>query len=243
MRSLGNVCSRNWSLEVRTVTFYSYKGGTGRSLLLANLAVLAARLGKKVVALDLDLEAPGLVYKLLPEHSSSVTGVVDWLIPRRARLETPLLTDISLDVPVPDPLMTGGSLVLVPAGTAPTGEYFHQVQGLRIDDWLLSDGVDAFIELSQAIADELTPDYLFIDSRTGVTASNAVTTRVLADAVVVLTLDNLEQMEGTRAVLRTLQPLTSLRTHQPLDLHVVHGRSVDMGQSLAGIRTFLSEPA
>ena len=49
---------------MQTVTFYSYKGGTGRTLLLANLARLAASLGRKVVALDFDLEAPGLLYKL-----------------------------------------------------------------------------------------------------------------------------------------------------------------------------------
>lgn len=39
------------------VTFYSYKGGTGRTLLLANIAILAARMGRKVVAIDVDLEA------------------------------------------------------------------------------------------------------------------------------------------------------------------------------------------
>jgi cellulose biosynthesis protein BcsQ len=46
------------------VTFYSYKGGTGRSMALANVAhILAWRIaapGKKVLAIDWDLEAPGL---------------------------------------------------------------------------------------------------------------------------------------------------------------------------------------
>jgi Mrp family chromosome partitioning ATPase len=50
---------------VETVAFYSYKGGVGRSLLLAYAArYLAAILGKRVVALDFDFEAPGLHYKL-----------------------------------------------------------------------------------------------------------------------------------------------------------------------------------
>lgn len=63
---------------MRTITFYSYKGGTGRTLLLANLSMLAARLGKRVVALDFDLEAPGLQYKFpLTDrlHSYGVTGM------------------------------------------------------------------------------------------------------------------------------------------------------------------------
>ena len=48
---------------MRTITFYSYKGGVGRSLLVANAARYLSTLGKKVFALDLDLEAPGLHYK------------------------------------------------------------------------------------------------------------------------------------------------------------------------------------
>lgn len=45
--------------DTRFIAFYSYKGGVGRSLALANLACLLARQGRKVLILDLDLEAPG----------------------------------------------------------------------------------------------------------------------------------------------------------------------------------------
>ena len=41
------------------VTFYSYKGGVGRSMALANVAVLLARRGLKVLAVDWDLESAG----------------------------------------------------------------------------------------------------------------------------------------------------------------------------------------
>lgn len=44
----------------RIVTFYSYKGGTGRSMALANFAWILAASGKRVLAIDWDLEAPGL---------------------------------------------------------------------------------------------------------------------------------------------------------------------------------------
>src|SRR6202158_2279848 len=68
---------------MRTITFYSYKGGVGRSLLVANAAKYLSTLGKNVFALDLDLEAPGLLYKfeLGPDavHSASAHGVVDIL--------------------------------------------------------------------------------------------------------------------------------------------------------------------
>lgn len=46
----------------RIVTFYSFKGGVGRTMALANLAYLAASHHKRVLVMDWDLEAPGLLY-------------------------------------------------------------------------------------------------------------------------------------------------------------------------------------
>ena len=43
---------------MKTFTFYSYKGGVGRTLALANFAKYAVNRGFKVVLLDFDLEAP-----------------------------------------------------------------------------------------------------------------------------------------------------------------------------------------
>jgi cellulose biosynthesis protein BcsQ len=46
------------------ITFYSYKGGTGRSMALANVACLLSKRpeakGRGVLMVDWDLEAPGL---------------------------------------------------------------------------------------------------------------------------------------------------------------------------------------
>jgi hypothetical protein len=46
----------------RVLTFYSFKGGTGRSMALANVASILANRngGQRVLAIDWDLEAPGL---------------------------------------------------------------------------------------------------------------------------------------------------------------------------------------
>ena len=44
----------------QVITFYSYKGGVGRSMALANVAVLSAQSGYKTLIVDWDLEAPGL---------------------------------------------------------------------------------------------------------------------------------------------------------------------------------------
>nr|BFE70123.1 hypothetical protein GCM10020092_034240 [Actinoplanes digitatis] len=44
----------------KVVTFYSFKGGTGRTMALANVAWILASNGKRVLTVDWDLESPGL---------------------------------------------------------------------------------------------------------------------------------------------------------------------------------------
>ena len=41
-------------------TFYSFKGGVGRSLAVMNVAYTLAGRGRHVLVVDMDLEAPGL---------------------------------------------------------------------------------------------------------------------------------------------------------------------------------------
>src|ERR1041384_149121 len=48
------------SVTRRVVTFYSFKGGVGRTFALGDVAVYLARWGYRVLCVDLDLEAPGL---------------------------------------------------------------------------------------------------------------------------------------------------------------------------------------
>ena len=42
------------------ITFYSFKGGVGRTLALVNVGAHLALQGKSVLLVDFDLEAPGL---------------------------------------------------------------------------------------------------------------------------------------------------------------------------------------
>jgi len=65
-------------------TFYSYKGGVGRSMALANIAAWAYQQGARVVMIDWDLEAPGLeafFYSSEPEVNEvrATLGLMDLL--------------------------------------------------------------------------------------------------------------------------------------------------------------------
>jgi MinD-like ATPase involved in chromosome partitioning or flagellar assembly/tetratricopeptide (TPR) repeat protein len=65
----------------QVVTFYSFKGGTGRTMALANVAWILAANGKRVLVVDWDLESPGLhrffAPFIEPEAFKTAGGVVD----------------------------------------------------------------------------------------------------------------------------------------------------------------------
>src|ERR1700752_1278094 len=63
------------------VTFYSYKGGSGRTMTVANVAWILASNGLRVLTVDWDLESPGLHRYfhpfLLDKQLRSTRGVID----------------------------------------------------------------------------------------------------------------------------------------------------------------------
>jgi len=64
------------------VTFYSYKGGTGRSMALANVAWILAANGRRVLIADWDLESPGLHRFFRPFLDPRVggrPGIIDFI--------------------------------------------------------------------------------------------------------------------------------------------------------------------
>jgi len=210
---------------MQTITFYSYKGGTGRSLALANAAVYLARFGFKVVALDLDLEAPGLHYKLSRNEDGTPLqvekGVVDYVnaFLSDGGVRSPL-KDFILDAAVPG--VEGALVHLMPAGQVPSTAYWSKLSRIDWHDLFYkkgAKGVQIFKELQTRILDELQPNFLLVDSRTGITEMGGVATTILADKVLCLVLPTLENLEGARAVLRSLK--RSRRESGATDLEIM----------------------
>ena len=68
--------------EGKIVTFYSYKGGTGRTMALANVAWILASSGLKVLVVDWDLESPGRLHRyflpfLDPAKITATPGIIE----------------------------------------------------------------------------------------------------------------------------------------------------------------------
>ena len=60
-------------------TFYSFKGGVGRTMALVNAAVELANTGRRVLVVDFDLEAPGLDTFDFLHAAVEGPGVIDFV--------------------------------------------------------------------------------------------------------------------------------------------------------------------
>ena len=215
---------------METLAFYSYKGGVGRSLLLANAARFLASLGKGVVALDFDFEAPGLHYKLghaAHRESRMEGGAVPYLVATaREATSPPPLEEHTLAVPVPPG--SGGWLRLMPAGPAPDRAYWAALKQLnervRFDD-PSGQGLMPLLDLHARIQEELKPDYLLIDARTGVTELGGLATTILADTVVCMFVANQESLDGILMVAEALKAAPRLKGQRPIRVVPVLART------------------
>lgn len=190
---------------MKIITFYSYKGGVGRTLALVNIANRLAEFGKKVCVLDFDLEAPGLDSKYAAGMKTKIQqGLVDYIHSYSCHGIVPQhIKDYVVEVST----NSANNIYFIPAGDTADGEYWRKLSG--INWWNLfygedSYGIDFFLHLKQQIEEELNPDYLLIDSRTGITEMSSVTMSILADEVVVLAANNDENMKGCARVLEAL---------------------------------------
>ena len=161
-----------------TAVAFSLKGGVGRSTTFAAWAHHLAGLGYKVLAMDLDLEAPGLQSLLLPEPDSVLGrdprpdfGIVDWLVEGRiGQADDSLFEDMlgSVDLPPGIP----GEIRVIPAFGKRTRDYVAKL-GRAYLPIIGSDGVErgfaeAVLELLEAGKKRAESfDVALLDARAG----------------------------------------------------------------------------
>jgi MinD-like ATPase involved in chromosome partitioning or flagellar assembly len=214
---------------MQTITFYSYNGGTGRTLAVANAAKHLVRLGQKVCAIDLDLEAPGLHYKLgLGIKSDLPTirrGLVDYMHTFFTTKRHAPLSEHTVQVRMEEG--RDDFITLMPAGSVPCAEYWHKHTQIDWHGLFYSEnpeGIPFFLELKARIEKEFSPDFLLIDSRTGITEIGGVATTILPDRVVCLLLKNRQNLEGSRAVLQGIARARRLDGKPPIGIIPVLAR-------------------
>ena len=206
-------------------TFYSYKGGVGRSMAMVNTGVLLAlaegadKKPLRILLVDWDLEAPGLEVHFqkceqvkLKGDPQTVPGIVDLLeahaekrdLPWRDCLLTAEFAGVSLD------LMSSGAKS--PKGTA-AKDYRQRVQQL---DWAaLFEKHDIGNYLDRLRTEWLEAyDFVLIDSRTGITDIGDICTVLLPDALVLFFVSNYQNIDG---VIQTVERARAARSKLPVD--------------------------
>ena len=187
------------------MTFYSYKGGVGRSLALANTAYELAQTGRVVLVFDFVLEAPGLhtFEAFRPRATQKREGLVDYIREFCVTRSEPDVRNY-----VYEAIGVGqeeGRLWVMPAGKG-GGEY---ARSLNMIDWQdLYEKEDGFLMMEDLRVQwkaAFEPDYVLIDSRTGYTDIGGICTRQLPDAVVILFFPNEQNLEGLKTVVSEIR--------------------------------------
>ncbi|MEH2057932.1 MAG: AAA family ATPase [Nostoc sp.] len=192
----------------RTVTFYSFKGGVGRTTALTHVASILAMRGLKVVAVDLDLEAPGLstAFNLKPQPKY---GIVDYFY-ERSYLPEGIEPSISIaeifgEVRIPN---ATGRLFVVPAGCLNL-DYVSKVDDLHATT-IIDGDQNLWSVFKREIYEQLKPDIILIDSRTGINQWGALSLIQAADEAIIFLFPNEQNKQGIELLIQSLQWVKNL---------------------------------
>jgi hypothetical protein len=178
----------DYSEICRFVTFYSFKGGVGRTLAMVNVAAALAKDNRRVIVIDFDLEAPGLNNILDFGIPARQKGVVDLVHDGIASRTTP---DVRKYVYEPKRLnrqFQHGHLWIMPAGDQSNEDrYYQRFTSINwVDLYEHQNGYLFFQDIREGIIREFKPHYVLIDSRTGFTDHGGICTTHLPDIVVLM---------------------------------------------------------
>lgn len=218
-------------------TFYSYKGGVGRSMALANVAVYLCQLDFSVLIIDWDLESPGLHrFFGLPDDGLTQFGVIDLLLDYKQKMSHGLDNiKTAADLPFAKPqdhaidlATASGKLSLLSAGRGIGNNFTTYAKKVHDFDW--NDfydkwqGARYFTWLREQL--NKMADFILIDSRTGVTEMGGVSTLQLADMVVLFCAPNQQNMDGVERMAATFtsKEVKQVRNDRPLNVIVTPSR-------------------
>jgi len=207
--------------STQIVTFYSYKGGVGRTMAAANAAAqLANKHGLDVILVDWDLEAPGLHYYFgyTDKELQKQDGLLDYLemfIEQVKRGAEGKVLDIESFL-IPPKKEIGekikfGSVRLLTCGRT-DDRYMHRVRAFNWDSFYeIFEGFQIIETLKSQL--RRLSEIALIDARSGQSEIGATPTIQVPDAVLLLFTSNRQSLEGTARIARFLKNHPS-RTRQ-----------------------------
>jgi septum site-determining protein MinD len=175
------------------VSVHSYRGGTGKSNLAANLASSVVQLGKRVAVIDTDIQSPGLhVLFGMDVHTSGLT-LNDYLHGRCAIEQA--AHDVTAKL---GPGAAPGAALYVVPSSIKAGEITRVLrEGYEVN--LLTDGFRTLIKTLQL-------DYLFIDTHPGLNEETLLSI-LISDILVLILRPDQQDFQGTAVTVEVARKL------------------------------------
>lgn len=248
---LSNSTNEN-DTNIPVLTFYSYKGGVGRSTTVASFAsFLSIKKGMKVVILDCDFEAPGFTNFFLDDTSELYykNGIIEYLFDSAGNKSIPLS---SYYWETSKKYSGKGSIFVFPSGNLSADfvsdessdtHLDHYLQGLsRLDIFSTDTLVGQLSSLLNSISTDLAPDVILIDSRTGFNDVFGITAFRLSNIVLGLFGDDAQTIPGLYFLLNSnYQRKSSTRLILANSIIPAFAKSKLFAHFKEKVRDFLSE--
>ncbi|MEW6664510.1 MAG: MinD/ParA family protein [Thermodesulfobacteriota bacterium] len=178
--------------ETQVISIHSYRGGTGKSNITANLGALMAERGLNVGLTDMDIQSPGIHAMFGFDASSFKHCLNDYLWSRCAIQEA--VYDLSGRVERP----VKGRLMLLPSSIHP-GDIARIIHdGYDVDR--LNDGLASFAERFEL-------DVLLVDTHPGL-GEETLLSIALSDRLLVLLRPDRQDYQGTSVTLKVAAQLS-----------------------------------
>ena len=199
---------RNLPRKTIFCTFYSFKGGVGRTISLVNTAVTLARAGKKVIIWDMDIEAPGVqnipFFKDIKDKISG--GFIDLALKfQESEYKKSSIQNLENYLVEHNEF---ANIQLLPAGNLENDDYGAKYSSIDFSKLFPNDkeeqpGLILFDQIClQLLA--LAPDFVLIDSRTGYTDIGGVCCYLIPDIVFLVFNYGHQNLSGIRSVYNSL---------------------------------------
>lgn len=201
--------------------FASLKGGVGRSTALAVVATHLASRGKRVLAVDLDLEAPGLGWTLLSKDTLPFFGMLDALVENGiSGLDSTFLADMVASSTLANQI---GRIDVIPAYGSRSFEHpadvlskiaraYAEDVGTDGSTATILDQVRAIVDL---VADPSKYDVVLLDARAGLHETTASSLLGLGAEVLLFGLDEPQTFGGYGILLAHLARFLGPRDVRP----------------------------
>jgi septum site-determining protein MinD len=175
----------------KIISIHSFRGGTGKSNIIANIAALYAAGGQRVGVVDGDIQSPGIHVLFGLDESRLHNSLNDYLWGRCS------LREAAYDVTSLAGAPLGGQLFLIPASIRP-GE-IARILREGYDVSLLNDGF-------QRVISDLKLDILLIDSHPGLNEETLLSIAV-SDTLAVLLRPDQQDYQGTAVAVEVARKL------------------------------------